>query len=1088
MKLDKIQFDPRTFDDLPMMVWVVEPSGAAAYFNKATLAFAGYESPVTLARDWFASVHEEEKESYADTIRNALQAHQGFAIEYRRRNDLGDYRRVTEHSSPIFGPKGVFSGLMSVLTDISDRPPTASATAQPVELLSQVTHDMVWDWDLRINHVVYNAAFIELLGEAPAEYHAAHAWWRQHAHPDDIERILHIYEEAMKTGATRLSYEYRIRDREDNYVTLDSRACLMRDATGQIIRLLVASRDITNRRKAEEAQARLIRILEATTDYVGMATVDGHPFYINAAGRKMIGIDPNEPLDFHLTANHPDWANEILMKEAIPTAIRDGYWRGENALKNHDGREIPISQVLLSHRGTDGEVEFLSTIIRDLSERKRDEVERIEWANRYDAAIRASGQVLFDWNSYTNEVTYAGDMERVLGYTIAEMAGGLERFRQLIHPADLPIFDDQVQRVINTRDPFHLEFRLRPKNAGYIYVEAKGYFFLDRRGQIGRMVGFFADVTARHWAQEALTQSQETLEQRVVERTAELARASAVIEDRARQQEAVAQLGQRALSGLALGKLMDEAMKLVQNVLRVDCCSLLALTRDGKDLVVRSQAGWPPNSTGNRISVGRGSQAGYTLLAGEPVIVNDIAAEKRFTTSRAVLDARLKSGISVAVKGSEGPLGVLAAFTMAARAFAQDDAHFLQSVANVLTAAIQRERAEESIRQAREQAELASRAKTEFLSRMSHELRTPLNAILGFTQLMETETLGPSLAESVEHVSRAGKHLLSLINEVLDISRIDAGRFALSPEPIEVHGFLSEAIESIQPLATRHVIPVTLEPATAEMPPLQVLADRQRVHQVMYNILSNAVKYNRINGRVTVSYRVDGPRIRITIADTGRGIEPEKLSRLFLPFERLGAESTDIEGSGIGLALSRGIVNALHGELHVESRVGEGSTFWLTLPRADEISPMEEPSPVAISVAAEPAPPPVPVTDGRHTLLYIEDQDLNLRLVERILNPRPQYRLITATLGNTGLELARSQQPDLILLDLNLPDMTGDEVLHRLKSDAAVRHIPVIMVSADAMGERIEHLLRLGAAGYLTKPYKLDEFLRVIQKNLKSPH
>jgi CheY-like chemotaxis protein len=373
---------------------------------------------------------------------------------------------------------------------------------------------------------------------------------------------------------------------------------------------------------------------------------------------------------------------------------------------------------------------------------------------------------------------------------------------------------------------------------------------------------------------------------------------------------------------------------------------------------------------------------------------------------------------------------------------------------------------------------------------MSHELRTPLNAILGFTQLMEAEPLSPSLAESVGHVSRAGKHLLSLINEVLDISRIDAGRFALTPEPVEVHAFLCDAIESIQALSIRHEIPIILEPVTAAVPTLQVLADRQRLHQVMSNLLSNAVKYNRAGGRVTVSYRPDGPRIRITVADTGRGIEPDKLARLFLPFERLGAESTDIEGAGIGLALSRGIIHALQGELNVESHVGGGSTFWISLPRTDDIPiappPIEEPAAVAAPTVVTPEFPASP-EDGRRTLLYIEDQDLNLRLVERILNPRPQYRLLTATFGKTGLDIARTQQPDLILLDLNLPDMTGDEVLHKLKNDSAVRHIPVIMVSADAMGERIEHLLRMGASGYLTKPYKLDEFLRVIQEALEKP-
>jgi CheY-like chemotaxis protein/anti-sigma regulatory factor (Ser/Thr protein kinase) len=260
-----------------------------------------------------------------------------------------------------------------------------------------------------------------------------------------------------------------------------------------------------------------------------------------------------------------------------------------------------------------------------------------------------------------------------------------------------------------------------------------------------------------------------------------------------------------------------------------------------------------------------------------------------------------------------------------------------------------------------------------------------------------------------------------------------------------------------------------------------LLADRQRLKQVLLNLLSNAVKYNVAGGRVRVSCSLlPTNRLRIDVNDTGRGISPERMKRLFVPFERLGAEETEIEGTGIGLALSRGIVAALNGELGVESTVGEGSTFWVIMPRAvvtPNSAPQTAAPPAAASNSAAERPP-------QRTLLYIEDQDLNLRLVERILQPRPEYRLLTAMQGGIGIDLAREHQPDLILLDLNLPDMSGDEVLRKLKDDPAMQNIPVIMVSADAMGDRIEQMLALGATGYLTKPYRVAEFLRVIAETL----
>jgi PAS domain S-box-containing protein len=822
----------------------------------------------------------------------------------------------------------------------------------------------------------------------------------------------------------------------------------------------------------------LRRIVEAMTDIVGIATPDGQMSYLNAAARRFFGFTPDEPLDArHIASVHPAWAFEIVDKEGIPAAMRDGLWQGETAVINRDGQETPVSQVLLAHYGADGSVEFVSTIIRDISERKREEIARMEWANRYNAAIRASGQLLFDWNSFTNDITYAGDVEHFLGYTLREMSGGLDRLRELIVQQDLAAFDVEIQRVTATRDPFRLEFQVRRKDGTAVDVAAKGYFFLDREGRIGRMIGFLADVTSQKAAQDALARAHENLELRVEQRTAELARAYTVIRDRAHQQEAVAQLGQRALAGADLVALLQQASTLVQRILAVDYCSILQPSEDGTEMVASAHSGWPDAHLSNRVPIGRGSQSGYTLLVREPVIVDDMAIEDRFEVSDVVRTFNVVSSVSVVIEASESPLGVLVAFSVSPRKFVQDDVNFLQTVANVLTAAIERQRAETSIRQAREQAETANKAKSDFLSRMSHELRTPLNAILGFTQLLELDAPTSSQAESIEHISRAGRHLLSLINEVLDIARIEAGRLALSPEAIEIGRFLHDVLELIRPLAARHQIETVFTPPPGGCD--LVLADRQRLRQVFLNLLSNAVKYNRPGGRLTVNYgpTLDG-RVRISVTDTGRGISEEKMKRLFLPFERLGAEATDIEGTGIGLALSRGIVAALDGELGVESVEGEGSTFWLIVPAATR------PAHVAAEPVLLPPPPAEPARQTQQMLLYVEDQDLNLRLVERILNPRTEYRLVTAMQGGLGLDIAREHHPDLILLDLNLPDMSGDEVLRKLKEDPQVQHIPVIMVSADAMGDRIEQIMAMGAAGYLTKPYKVTEFLRVIAETL----
>jgi signal transduction histidine kinase/CheY-like chemotaxis protein len=390
----------------------------------------------------------------------------------------------------------------------------------------------------------------------------------------------------------------------------------------------------------------------------------------------------------------------------------------------------------------------------------------------------------------------------------------------------------------------------------------------------------------------------------------------------------------------------------------------------------------------------------------------------------------------------------------------------------------QMEAALSQAREATAAAEAANRAKNEFLSRMSHELRTPLNAILGFGQLLEIEDLTEEQRECVEQIGRGGKHLLGLINEVLDIARIEAGRMELSPEPVRVADAFQEVLELVEPLGAQRQIRFRVDLPAADTH--CVLADYQKLKQVLLNLLSNAVKYNREQGEVRLACtEVAGNRLRLTVSDTGIGIPQEKLERLFMPFDRLGAEQTGVEGTGLGLALSKSLVDVMGGTLTVTSVPGVGSSFSIELARAEaateKLANTENPS------------VPAPAGEQAHTLLYIEDNLDNLRLVQRILKHRPGIQLLTAMQGSLGMELARQHRPDLILLDVHLPDLNGSQVLRSLKELTETQRIPVVVVSADATVRQIERLRDAGASDYLTKPIDVPRFLEIIDEALKQP-
>jgi len=791
--------------------------------------------------------------------------------------------------------------------------------------------------------------------------------------------------------------------------------------------------DNTHRPVAENPLSYYAAIIESSDDAIIGETPDGIITSWNPGAERMFGYSASDAIgrsaQFLIPPDHSQEENDILDHIRRGNVVRGL----ETVRQRQDGQRIDVSLTVSplfdAHRQVIGAVK----IARDIAARKQaeqlmanalQEVMQLKFALDEHAIVAitdAAGVITYVNEKFCAISQYS--QEELIGHSHRKVESGCHS-------------KDYVQELWDTTRSGRVwkgELQDRAKDGSTYWTQATIVPLLDSNGKPQQYVAIRTDISEQKRAAEALLRRGEELQQTQLEYRAQAALLDWVFES------------------------IEDGVVVVDQTGRI-----LLLNRMAERLIGAARGGLQHQEWLQECGVFLAD----TKTAFE---ANDLPLSR-------AMRGETVDGEMLFVRNATHPQGVW----LSVVAHPLHDHHSMgRGAVMVFHDASEAKRAAEAAEIVRE-AEAANRAKNEFLSRMSHELRTPLNAIIGFAQLLEYGALDPDQRESVMQIGKAGRNLLLLVNQVLDIASIEAGRLTLSVEPVLAVDAIKSPMALVQPIADQFEVALAVRPS----PHWQecVLADQQRLQQILLNLLSNAVKFNRLGGQVTVhcSPAASG-RIRLEVQDTGIGIPKQKMPLLFRPFERLDAGDTGIEGAGIGLALSRRLAEVMGGELGVESETGRGSTFWVELPGCENpLLALERGAGTADAPPDSPAP-------AAKTVLYVEDNPSNSILMERIIAHRPDLKLLSAGQGGLGLELARSHRPALILLDLHLPDVPGDEVLRRLKAEPESAQIPVAVITAESTPSHLSRLLEAGALACFSKPIDVKVLLSFFDETLSQP-
>lgn len=1051
-----LRMQSAAFESFALTIIITDTEGHIQWVNPAFTELTGYSTQEAIGRTpgELLKSGKHQKQFY-DEIWETIRLKKVWSGELINRRKDGSLYYEEETITPVVDAQGNISSYIAIKIDITERKKLYQELADEKRRLDDIikgTNSGTWEWNIRTSETTFNHQWAEMIGYTLEEISPTSIeTWMNFAHPDDLIRSGELLEKHFRGESDYYTCEVRMKHRNGEWIwVLDKGRVHMWDKEGKPYLMSGTHQDITDRKRASEFEAELLQL---SLQLTGIPASEIEPALNMALGRIGSFLNADRAYIFELNTEEdtmtntyewcntgitseignlkdlpceifPKWMKTLRQQESILIpSVKDlqNDWRAEREILEPQGIQSLVVIPLLLDNSLIGFVGLDS--VMNKKEYKESEINILKvWGNMLAGLINYQRKESYIELMRQNYETFFN--------TIDDFLFVLDTQGAMIH----------INNTVNKRLGFGTD-ELLGNNVLMVHPE-------NRREEAGRIVGEMLAGTAEFCPVPLLTKSGDSIpvETRVKhgfwDGKPVIFGVSKDISKIKLSEEKFSKAFQSNSAMMAISTLNGTFLEVNDSFIQK-----LGFSRD--EIIGK-------NSIELRLFDNPALQSVLNNLLSRKKSVRDI--ELRIKTKSGSELTGLFSGEMITI-GEE------------------------RCLLTVLVDISERKLAEAEILKAKSEAEKANLAKSEFLSRMSHELRTPMNSILGFAQLMEMGPLSPKQQKGVSHILNNGEHLLALINEVLDISGIEAGRQALTLEPLQLLPLLKELTDTIQVAAEKREISVTIADSPAN--DMYALSDRLRLKQVLINLLNNAVKYNNAGGSITVTTSLEQSEspgkdhVRISITDTGKGIKSEDIGKLFQPFERIGADKTETEGTGLGLMVVKKLTEAMGGKVGVESVVNEGTTFWIEFQVA-------EPTDISGNKKHETQNSHAPAITQDNTVLYIEDNRSNIELVEAILSEhRPNVRLVTSMYGKQTLNLIREHKPAMVLLDLDLPDIQGIDVLQELMNIDSVKNVPVIIISADAMPFQIEKLMEAGAVAYITKPLDVFQFMKTIDQHIK---